>query len=340
MARWTRRPDGSNWGDFGENDRLGRLNLLTPERRLRGVAEVREGLAFALSLPLDFPGGSAMSNGSRQPPKLFASRRGDHVSYHTELGRTYAGCCDLSCDDGVTLHTQYSTQWDSLAHWGQQFDADGDGVAEKVYYNGYRAGTDLLGPDDEGGPNAGPLGLDHMAAAGAQGRGVLVNLHAIHGAARVAVGYDGLMRAIETQRVTVEPGDFLLLYTGFDDALLGMKKSPDMSVLGSFGAVLNGADPRLLQWITDSGVVALCSDNLAVEGLGALATPDHRHTVSVLPLHEHCLFKLGVYLGELWFLRDLAGWLAANGRSAFLLTAPPLRLPGAVGSPVTPIATV
>jgi hypothetical protein len=45
-------------------------------------------------------------------------------------------------------------------------------------------------------------------------------------------------------------------------------------------------------------------------------------------------------LGELWFLSELAGWLAENNRSRFLLTAPPLRLPGAVGSPTTPVATV
>jgi kynurenine formamidase len=49
---------------------------------------------------------------------------------------------------------------------------------------------------------------------------------------------------------------------------------------------------------------------------------------------------LGVHLGELWFLADLANYLKLEKRSRFLLTAPPLRLSGAVGSPVTPIATV
>ncbi|NYT76959.1 SDR family NAD(P)-dependent oxidoreductase [Alcaligenaceae bacterium] len=41
-----------------------------------------------------------------------------------------------------------------------------------------------------------------------------------------------------------------------------------------------------------------------------------------------------------FYIVDLAEWLNANQRSRFLLTAPPLRLPGAEGSPVTPIATV
>lgn len=53
--RWVKRPDGSTWGDFGADDQLGRLNLLTAEKVLQGAAEIREGLSFCLSLPLDMP---------------------------------------------------------------------------------------------------------------------------------------------------------------------------------------------------------------------------------------------------------------------------------------------
>jgi hypothetical protein len=60
----------------------------------------------------------------------------------------------------------------------------------------------------------------------------------------------------------------------------------------------------------------------------------------MLPLHEHCLFKLGIHLGELFWLSDLASYLRGAGRSAFQFTGPPLRLPGAVGSPATPVAVV
>jgi len=45
-------------------------------------------------------------------------------------------------------------------------------------------------------------------------------------------------------------------------------------------------------------------------------------------------------LGEYWWLTPLALALRERGRTSFLLSAPPLRLPGAVGSPVTPIATI
>jgi hypothetical protein len=47
-----------------------------------------------------------------------------------------------------------------------------------------------------------------------------------------------------------------------------------------------------------------------------------------------------VPLAELLWLSDLADYLRKAGRNRFLLTAPPLRLPGAVGSPMTPVATV
>jgi hypothetical protein len=66
----------------------------------------------------------------------------------------------------------------------------------------------------------------------------------------------------------------------------------------------------------------------------------NRDTSLLLPLHNLCLFKLGMPLGELWHLTELNRWLRAHGRTRFLLTAPPLRLPGAVGSPATGVATV
>jgi len=93
-----------------------------------------------------------------------------------------------------------------------------------------------------------------------------------------------------------------------------------------------------LQWVTDSSLSVLAADNYAVE-LFSL-TPWKATSHAALPLHEHCLFKNGIHLGELWYFTPLAAWLRERKRSRFLLTAPPLRLPGAVGSPATPVATV
>ncbi len=100
---------------------------------------------------------------------------------------------------------------------------------------------------------------------------------------------------------------------------------------------LEGRDPALQEWIRDSGLVALIADNYAVERAPSRTGDGKR---AMLPIHELCLFKLGIPLAEIWWLGDLAAYFAETGRNSCLLTAPPLRLPGAVGSPATPVATV
>ena len=129
---------------------------------------------------------------------------------------------DVWADDVVTLSLQYSTQWDSLAHVGAEFDADGDGVDEAVYYNGYRAGEDLVGPKADAAGDGGShrcfarhLGLEHMAAAGVQGRGVLVDLAHHLGHDWRGVDRKTLEEIMAADNVVVEPGDMLLLHTGF-----------------------------------------------------------------------------------------------------------------------------
>jgi len=166
---------------------------------------------------------------------------------------------------------------------------------------------------------------------------VLIDLARHLGAGRTVVDAQTLMNIIEKDKISVESGDMLVLRTGFSEEIIAMGGKPSHDRLEQTGAVLDGSDAALLNWITESGIAAICADNYAVEAYPARTSgPGH----SILPLHHHCLFKLGVPLAELWYLKDLAAWLNQHGRHHFLLTAPPLRMPGAVGSPVTPIATV
>ncbi len=314
------RPPGSNWGAYGADDCIGRLNELTPERVVRAAAEIRTGQRFCLSLPLDYPGGNVVFP-FRYPPERKVVMRGEFLADAFPFSRQREGATGVVNDDIVTLWTQYSTQWDALGHVGSQFDADGDGEDEVVYYNG----------------RSRPVDVDGMATAGLQGRGVLVDLQRAFGDAKTAVDFPMLARVMREQRVVVEPGDILALRTGWSQLLLDMRGAPDRSVLQNACAGLDGRDPRVLDWIAKSGVAAIVADNLAVEFYpprpGEAGTP-------YLPLHELCLFKLGINLGEMWYLSELADWLRDNERTRFFLTAPPLRLRGHVGSPVTPIATV
>lgn len=342
--RWTIRPDGSNWGDFGPDDQLGRLNLVTPERRKAAALEVREGLAFCLSLPLDCPRHVEL-HPRRKPPEMGYFLRGEDPTLNFPMDRVVPGQTDVVCDDKALISLQFSTQWDSLCHIGAQYDAHGVGQVEATYYNGYRANDHVRGPVDylhgearRNGPyGATALGIETIAETGLQTRGVMIDLHAHVGLERVAVGYERMMRILEADRVEVEPGDVLAFRTGFDRSLLARYEDPAAPFDQHRCAGLDGADERLQRWIADSGVVALVSDNEAVEVLPATAAPVHGPHI---PLHHLCLFKLGIPLGELFLLSDLADWLRATGRSRFLFTAPPLRLPGAVGSPVTGVGTV
>lgn len=347
--RWKQRPPGSTWGDWGDDDELGRINLLTPEKVLQGVREVEHGIAFSLSLPLDYPGGSAM-NQRRYPPILRPTEDLQHkqdVFYNVVASEQISpDLIDVWSDDVVTLWLQYSTQWDSLAHQGAEFDADGDGVAEPVYYNGYRPGTDLVGPEEDAkGDGSGSkafarrLGLEHMAEHGVQGRGVLIDIAHHLGTGYQPVSFKQLQEIMTADNVVVEPGDMLLLHTGFATQILAWGKNPDPVAIHQTAPYLDADDPELLRWIADSQISALIADNYGVEAVPAKPGPDDAGHPS-LPIHNHCLFKLGLNLGEIWWLKDLALWLRDRKRSRFLLTAPPLRLPGAVGSPATPVATV
>jgi kynurenine formamidase len=349
--RWKQRPPGSNWGEFGPDDQRGRMNYVTRDKVLQGIAEVKEGITFCCSLPLDYPGGSAL-NPRRSPPRLAATlrdsgRNAGRQNFCWPFAEDNPDQTDVVSDDVVLLTLQYSTQWDSFAHIGSRFDADGDGKPEIVFYNGFRGGEDIV-PAAESrsaepwakyeGTQARALGIERLAEHGVQGRGVMIDLHAHFQRERKAVGYDDLMRILEKDRVAVEKGDLVCLYTGFADVILELRKQPDAKLLHGTCSGLDGRDAKLLQWISDSGLACLLADNYAVELIPtSLYKPK---PYAAMPLHEHCLFKNGIHLGEMWYFTELARWLRAHGRSRFLMTAPPLRLPGAVGSPATPVATV
>lgn len=338
MPTWINRPEGSNWGDFGPDDQLGTLNYIGDDQRRAAAAEIREGRAFCLSLPLDLPG-KVVLNPRRHPPRLGPTKLDGTPYVNYALSNVDPILRDVISDDEVLMSTQYSTQWDSLAHVGALFDADGDGVAERCYYNNHRPGTDVLGVGEaeEHGSYARRLSVEAMAQHTVQGRGVLVDLLRHFGPGRTIVTLPMLQEAMAAQGVTLQAGDILVLRTGFAEALRDMQDAPDRDRLYYHtGAVLDGTDTALHDWITHSRIAAIAADNYAVEN----PATDPAACCLRLPLHHHCLFKLGLPLAELWDLQALAEAMAETGRHAMFLTAPPLRLPGGIGSPVTPIATI
>ncbi len=332
MRRWLKRPEGSNWGEFGENDQVGRMNLVTPELRLRAMEEVREGLAFLLSLPLDHPKQTIFP--TRRPPRLESTQARDGSPMYDWSFPD--GSPDVINEDRIAMDLQYSTQWDGLSHYGTCFDADDDGIAEHIFYNGYRSDSHFIQPGEGTPPAALALGIEQLSQSCVQGRGVLVDLRSAGAGPHGLVDYARLAKSLDEQGAKVEPGDFLCIYTGYADLLLRDGASVDSAALAACPG-LDGGDPALLDWIDTSGLAAICADNPMVEKMEGIVRCE---TAARLPLHELCLVKLGIHLGEFWWFGGLAGALAERGRARFLLTAPPLYLPGAVGSPAAPVGTI
>lgn len=336
--RWKNRPQGSNWGEFGDEDQRGRMNLITAERRLAALKEVKTGQVFTLSHPLDKPGGNQL-NGNRFEPVFHPVKRGTQTYFNLGNDTVDPRFNDVGSDEAIMLYMQYSTHWDGFAHKGSRFDADGDGVEEKVSYNGWQI-VDKEGRGLYGDLGARAVSVAEMAQTGVQGRAVMIDLCHHYGDERTDITYEMLEKVMREDNVQVAKGDIVCVHTGLGQLIREADGKLDASIKTSC-TVLDGYDKRLLEWISDSGLAAIAADNLAVERSSTLgADPRMPHRGPALPLHEHCLFKLGIHLGELWYLTELATWLRENKRSSFLLTAPPLRMPGAAGSPVTPVATV
>jgi len=290
-------------------------------------------------LPLDLPGGTVLTPLRRPPVRGVVPRDETHdfVNYPMSLENEHWD--DVSSDDFVTIFTQYSTQWDSFSHVGRHFDADGDGKAEIIYYNGFRAGIDVVGSSDPGGPTSRHLGIEKMAETCVQGRGVLIDLNHYFGSERKLVNMADIQRIMDADNIVVETGDMLCFHTGYGQAIMDMAGNPTEEVLHRKYPVLDGRDDRLLSWIDSTGISVLIADNFAIEGFPYADRPGVAHYHG-LPIHQKCLVDLGIHLGEIWYLTPLAHYLREKKRSRFLLTAPPLRLPGSFGSPATPVATV
>ncbi|CAJ3316240.1 CAIB/BAIF family protein [Burkholderia pseudomallei] len=96
--RWKRRPAGANWGEFGDDDQKGRLNWLTERKVLEGMAEVKAGKVFSLSLPLDVPRGGGL-NARRQPPRVMAAQAGGRPYFGYRADESARNATDVVCDE-------------------------------------------------------------------------------------------------------------------------------------------------------------------------------------------------------------------------------------------------
>jgi len=304
-----------DWGRWGEDDVLGTLNFIDEAKRVEAAGLVREGLAISLSQSFDMNGPQKGWRRRTNPVHTMLDTGTDAERGSQGFPHGLGGA-----DDVIAMPLQCSTQWDGLGHI---FD---HGYA----WNGRRAGDVVTSDGDL------VTGIEHAADV-IVSRGVLLDLgrHLRPATGELEDGYaitaDDLESCIRAQgdSARVGRGDIVLIRTGH---LARARRD-------GWGDYAGGAAPGLslttAGWIHRTEIAAIATDTWGFE-----VRPNEFDVPAFQPLHQVAIPNIGLTIGELWDLERLSTACAGNGRWEFLLTAAPLPITGAVGSPINPIAVL
>jgi kynurenine formamidase len=160
-------------------------------------------------------------------------------------------------------------------------------------------------------------------------RGVLLDVPGFRGVealpAHEPVTGEELQAVADKQGVTVRAGDVVLIRSGY----LSQWPDPD----GLARHVTAGPDISAARWLLDKGAVAVGSDTETFEVQPA---PDPGSPANPQPVHTLLLIENAIYLFEGVYLEELA----REGVHEFLFVALPLKIQGATGSMLDPVAIV
>lgn len=297
-----------NWGRWGDDDQLGTLNYITPQKIVDASGLVKQGKVVSLAIPFDDNGPQTGSFGRFNPIHFMLQDGGDvSIGAQDHLPNIQY------TDDAVTMPLQCATQWDALAHI----------LYRGKMYNGYEAHhVNSTGAKKNGMENA----KDKIVS-----RGVLLDIPRYKGKQWLepgeAVYPEDLDGAAAMGKVSVGTGDIVLVRTG----QIGQVRAD-----GSWGEYSGGSAPGLgvdcAQWICEHEVAGYATDTWGTEVIPN-ETPD-----IFQPLHMILIVHAGVLVGEIFDLEGLAEDCANDGVYEFLFVAPPLPITGAVGSPINPQA--
>ena len=302
--------DCSNWGRWGADDQRGTLNYITTDTVRNAARLVRSGRALSLQLPLDSNGPQTGAFGRVNPIHQMVATGLDHLAgsqtYSSDpLGWGFA-------DDSLFLFLQGGTQWDALGH----IFRDGK------MFNGFSASEVT-----SSGANRG--GVENMPTV--VSRGVLLDMPRVLGKPHLlpgeAIQPEDLDRACAEHGVEIESGDVLLIRTG------DMQARRELPGWGDYSAGdAPGLSLRTAPWLHERQVAAIATDTW-----GAEVRPNELDK-TFQPLHLILIVSMGLLVGEIWQLDDLAEECAADGVYEFMFVGPPLLIPKAVGAPLNPQA--
>ncbi|MEO6043433.1 MAG: cyclase family protein [Tepidiformaceae bacterium] len=304
------RDGPKNWGRWGETDEVGSLNFLDGAQVLRGARAMVTGETYALGLEILRPGGDPAIATRGQVKKFMSSDHGIISNGHVS---PMAGD-QWYADDAVFMFLQASSHIDALGHvW-----------YDDTLYNGYPASSTTGGLKH--------ASIKPVADHGVVGRGVLIDVAGYRKVESLGdnetVPFRELMEIAASQHVEFQPHDIILLRTGRVSLFYREGLDSFLSV-GQPGIT---DERELIEWFHRMEIPALGSDT--VTGEQSVSSISGAR----LPLHAALLTNLGIPFMELLWLDDLAAACAKDGRYDFFFAASPLKIHGATGSPINPLA--
>lgn len=306
IPKYSQLPEGSAWGVFGDDDGIGCLNFLTPERLVEAAQLIRTGKVFRLDAKLGFA-----------KPPLFG---------RASLVHKIHPLSPVANDDLLERYnTQEGSQWDGLGHVGHP--------ALQRFYNN-------VSVEDIREKGNAKLGI-HRWANKVVGRGTLIDAFAFRAAKGRPVQplktatytLDDLKGALDAQKTTLKPGSILLIRTGWMEEYekCTAEEKRDLAPFEKIQAAGIEASDEMLTWLWDNQVAAIGTDCPAVEPLPMDFT-------NLKLLHYRALPLLGLPLGELFVLAPLAEDCARDGRYEFFTVSTPLNVEGGIASPPNAVA--
>lgn len=297
----------SNWSRWGDDDQLGTINLATPERIAEASKLIKRGQAFSLGLSLKEPIQTGLYGGRWNPiHTMLATGTDVKAGIQEGSGLQYA-------DDAINMPCQGSTQWDSIAHI----------FYEGKMFNGYDASNvTTTGARKNGIENY----RDRMI-----GRGVLLDVARYKGVDWLEDGFGitskDLDETAKAQGVQIRPGDFVIFRTGHQ------KRCIDQGDWhGYAGGDAPGVAFETAYWIRENDIAAICADTWGCE-----VRPNDSDEM-FQPWHSVVIPAIGIAMGEIFYVEELADDCAKDGVYEFFFVAPPMNLPGGCGSPINPQA--
>lgn len=312
-GQWGAR---GNWGRWGENDKRGMLNFITPEMIVKAAGLIKQGKVYPLAEELhsDVP---RVITPARIGVQIIQERDGyDRVSKAGEFDPKRAqGAASFTF-----MHNHTGTHLDTFAHV----------YRENSLYNNA--------------PPPRPDGTVHGDAASVKaivGRGVMLDVAKFKGQDPLPSDYwislDDLKNTAKAQNVAIQKGDILLVRTGWRKTWDEPAADGRVDMAHSkWHQPQPGIGPDSLAFFHEMEIVVIGADNAAVEW-GFPAKPNYTRKAfgyHALPLHVDFLWNRGAYIIEILNLDELA----RDQVYEFLFVTGPLPLRGGIGVPINPIA--